>query len=87
VGRHEAGGGGTPHPVVAAALARRPARTGPRHLDAQGAIGWPGPPSRTGGGLGWPGDLAGAAEDGSASTEEPAPAPSRTRWPAAVRAA
>jgi hypothetical protein len=70
VGRHAAGSGSSPHPLVAAALAGHPRGRGPRHLGVEGAVGWPGPPSREGGGLGWPRDATGE-DDGGA--EEPAP--------------
>jgi hypothetical protein len=76
VGRHAAGGG-SPHPLVAAALAHRPSGSGARHLvpgggGAESGLGWPGPSSPEGGGLGWPGDAAGEADDGAAA-EDPAP--------------
>jgi hypothetical protein len=62
VGRHTAPDGDAVHPVVAEALARRPAPGAHRgegsHRD-EGPLGWPGePPAHGSGGLGWPGDLA-----------------------------
>src|SRR6185312_16609546 len=62
VGRHTAPDGESVHPVIAEALARRPAvgahRDEGSHRD-EGPLGWPGePPARGTGGLGWPGDLA-----------------------------
>jgi hypothetical protein len=72
MGRHEAGRGSPPHPLVAAALARRPAGSGARHLRLEGGLGWPGTPSRGGSGLGWPGSAA--AEADASALEEPAPA-------------
>jgi hypothetical protein len=80
VGRHAAGDGADVHPIVAAALRRRPtaaAPSDPRHCeesrqltaaDGEGGLGWPGEP-HTGTGLGWP------VEDllpGAAASREPA---------------
>jgi hypothetical protein len=75
VGRHAAGSAGPPHPLVAAALARRPSGRGPRHLGTEGPVGWPGPPNPAGGRQGWPEDAADdGAGDGAEAAEEPAPA-------------
>ncbi len=72
MGRHAAGSAGSSHPLVAAALARRPSGQGPRHVGTEGGLGWPGPPNPAGGRRGWPGDTA---DDGAAdeAAEEPAP--------------
>jgi hypothetical protein len=59
VGKHAAPDGSSAHPLVAAALARRPSDAAGSHRqdggtgDRDGAVGWPGPPpgdSR----VGWP---------------------------------
>ena len=63
MGRHTAPDGDSVHPVVAEALARRPAdaagaHRGERTHRVEGSLGWPGePPAPGSGGLGWPGDL------------------------------
>ena len=58
MGRHTAPDGDAVHPVVAEALARRPADIAGAHRN-EGSVGWPGePPAPGSGGLGWPGDLA-----------------------------
>jgi hypothetical protein len=60
VGKHTAAGGAS-DPIVAAALASRPAHDSGAHA-ADGAraeehpVGWPAPPAPGGGGLGWPAD-------------------------------
>ncbi len=62
MGRHSALHGDAVHPVVAAALARRPADTpagrhGRLRADAtESGVGWPGT-STTHEGLGWPGGM------------------------------
>ena len=62
MGRHTAPDGDAVHPVIAEALARRPAPGAHRDEGSQrdeGPLGWPGePPVQGSGGLGWPGDLA-----------------------------
>jgi hypothetical protein len=74
VGRHTAGDGASPHPLVAAALGHTAAHGARRHgADSgheQGGLGWPGP-SRGAGGLGWPVDDSAEA---APAAEEPAPA-------------
>jgi hypothetical protein len=87
VGRHAAADGGSVHPLVAAALAHRPAETAGAHRDGHqrpgrgSDVGWPGDsPPPGGGGLGWPGDLS--TEDGpepEPAAEEPARGAGR-RW-------
>jgi hypothetical protein len=59
VARHAAADGATAHPLVAAALAGRPADVHGAHRQGRpGPIGWPGTsPTEGDGGLGWPGDL------------------------------
>lgn len=62
VGRHTAADGDAVHPVVAAALARRPADAGAHRGELtqriEGSLGWPGEsPAPGSGGLGWPGTL------------------------------
>jgi hypothetical protein len=82
VGRHTAPEGDAVHPVVAAALARRPvdaagAHRGEQTSESAGPLGWPGePPAPGGGGLGWPGDLTPTApvERVTESAEAPGPA-------------
>ncbi|MDP5181403.1 hypothetical protein QOZ88_02015 [Blastococcus sp. BMG 814] len=87
MGRHEAPEGASPHPLVAAALAGRPAeaagghRHEPRAAAEEGDLGWPGDePAPGGGGLGWPGDAA--AEQQVQATLPPVPAevPPRRGW-------
>ena len=61
MGRHTAPDGDAIDPVVAEALARRPADAAGAHRGerSEGSVGWPGePPAPGSGGLGWPGDLA-----------------------------
>jgi hypothetical protein len=71
VGRHTAPDGEAVHPVVAEALARRPAdavgaHRGQRAQRSEGSLGWPGEPPAPGtGGLGWPGDLTPTVPDAS----------------------
>ena len=83
MGRHAAADGGSVHPLVAAALAHRPAesagahRGGHQRPDRGSNVGWPGASPPGGGGLGWPGQMS--ADDGSEPAEEPAPAAAR-RW-------
>jgi hypothetical protein len=92
VGRHAAGEGAGVHPIVAAALRRRPAAvlpSEPRHcqesrqltaVDGEGGLGWPGEPHR-GTGLGWPVELLPGAAVGqeSAVALRPAGPPVRRR--------
>ena len=73
MGRHAAGSAGPPHPLVAAALGGRPSGRGPRHLGAEGSVGWPGQPSPPGGRVGWPEQETGGADEGAEDAEEPAP--------------
>jgi hypothetical protein len=88
VGRHTAADGASRDPLVAAALAHRPADAPSAHRDGASAgesgLGWPGPPPGPDRGLGWPGDLAtddsGAGNDVTASAEEPAGRPVRRVW-------
>jgi hypothetical protein len=75
VGRHAAADGGAVHPLVAAALAHRPAEVAGvnRHarLDEGSGLGWPGPTSSEGG-LGWPGSVSTThAADDSGDTADP----------------
>lgn len=74
MGRHTALDGEAVHPVVAAALAQRPAETAGAHRGerAEGNVGWPGEPRPGGGGLGWPGDLPPAAPSRPRSDAVPA---------------
>ena len=75
MGRHSALEGAAVDPVVAAALARRPAdapagRHG--HLHAEGTesgLGWPGT-STTHEGLGWPGGISDRARQAAPDAEE-----------------
>jgi hypothetical protein len=63
VGKHAAAEGASAHPIVAAALAARPAETGGAHsidgarAGGESPLGWPAPPAPGGGGLGWPADI------------------------------
>jgi hypothetical protein len=75
VGKHVAREGTSADPIVAEALARRPA-TAVHHAAAEGPVGWPGEPAPEGGGLGWPADV-GAADS---APEEPAPPVARRGW-------
>ena len=83
MGRHAAAESGAVHPLVAAALAHRPAETAGAHREDQhrpghgGNVGWPGAPRPGGGGVGWPGQPS--TDGGSGPAEEPAPATGR-RW-------
>ena len=83
MGRHAAADGGSVHPLVAAALAHRPAdsagahRDGPQRPDHGSNVGWPEGPRPGGGGLGWPEEMSG---DGSDAAEEPAPEAGARRW-------
>jgi hypothetical protein len=68
VGKHAAPEGASSDPIVADALAHRPAQAA-HHAAVEGPVGWPGAPAREGGGLGWPADAStgdGAAPDGAA---------------------
>lgn len=80
MGKHAAPEGASADPIVADALAHRPAGAA-HHAAVQGPVGWPGAPAEEGGGLGWPAD-AGATDDADAdgAAEEPAPAPARGSW-------
>jgi hypothetical protein len=76
VGKHLAADGASAHPIVAAALASRPAEAGGAH-SADGArtpggspVGWPGTPEPGDGRTGWPADADGEAE-ADAGTEGP----------------
>ena len=79
MGRHEAAEGASPHPLVAAALAGRPASAGghrdePRGTAEEGELGWPGDePAPGSGGLGWP-DSATEEQAASSRTEGAGPA-------------
>ncbi|MGY1834253.1 hypothetical protein ACI79P_04005 [Blastococcus sp. SYSU DS0510] len=86
MGRHEAAEGASPHPLVAAALAGRPAdaagghRHAPPAVAEQGDLGWPGDePAPGGGGLGWPGDLA-ADEQAAEPPAVTAGTPQKRGW-------
>ena len=85
MGRHTAADGSSVHPLVAEALAQRPAdavgahRDGaPRAAGEGDGLGWPGPPSPGGGGLGWPGD-ASATDPSTSSESERSARPERPR--------
>ncbi|MGY2003168.1 hypothetical protein [Blastococcus sp. SYSU DS1024] len=74
--RHAAADGEASHPLVAAALAGRDAegpgahRRSPRGAAEEGDLGWPGGPTRQGGGgLGWPGDVDGSAAPAAGTPE------------------
>jgi hypothetical protein len=89
VGRHSALEGASVDPVVAAALARRPADApAGRHGDlraegTESGLGWPGT-STTREGLGWPGGISDEARPAAPATE----APQRRRgWRRLFRAA
>jgi hypothetical protein len=65
VGKHAAAEGASDDPIVAAALAGRPADTARAHAAdgaAESPVGWPAPPVPGGGGLGWPADADPDAE-------------------------
>ncbi|MGY2064739.1 hypothetical protein [Blastococcus sp. SYSU DS0619] len=96
MGRHTAADDASPHPLVEAALAGRAAEGPGAHREsAQGAaeegeLGWPGGPTRQGGGgLGWPGDADGAAPavDPAEGTAEERPRRGWRRLFGAARAA
>ena len=85
MGKHSADDGTGVDPIVAAALAQRPALqepAAPRHApglvpvnaDDAGGLGWPGDPA-DGTGLGWP-----ARETGGAAAEADRPARRRGGW-------
>jgi hypothetical protein len=87
VGKHAAPEGSTAHPLVAAALARRPDDVAGAHRQdggppaerepvREGGVGWPGPEPGDGG-LGWPGNMS----PGTGTTaEKPAPTVFRRGW-------
>ena len=88
MGRHSADDGAGVDPLVAAALAQRPAPAEPaepRHApglapvaaDGSGGLGWPGDPA-DGTGLGWPPRDTDAS--GEATTETGRPARRRGGW-------
>ncbi len=89
MGRHSALEGAAVDPVVAAALAQRPAnapagRHG--HARAEGTesgLGWPGT-STTHEGLGWPGGMSDQAPQVAPDAEQPG---KRRRWRRLFRAA
>jgi hypothetical protein len=89
VGRHSALQGAAVDPVVAAALAQRPAdapagRHG--HARAEGTesgLGWPGT-STTHEGLGWPGGISDQAPEAAPDAEQPE---KRRGWRRLFRAA
>ncbi|WP_116450998.1 hypothetical protein [Blastococcus litoris] len=73
MGKHAAPEGATADPIVADALARRPAGAA-HHAAVEGPVGWPGTPAEEGGGLGWPGGLGGdGTDEADSAPEEPAP--------------
>jgi hypothetical protein len=76
VGKHSAVDGASPDPIVAGALAGRPADAA-HHAATGSPVGWPGPEPE-GGGLGWPGDLDDAAA--TYATDEPAAPAARRGW-------
>ena len=82
MGKHAAAEGASADPIVAAALALRPAETGGAHVadgaraDGESPLGWPAAPAPGGGGLGWPADADTAAP---AETDAP-PAALRRSW-------
>ena len=87
MGRHTAADGDSAHPLVAAALAQRPADVTGAHRDdpaSGGEVGWPVPPEPTApepgdGAVGWPGGTGRDAED-SAAGDGPVQAPPRRGW-------
>ena len=89
MGRHSALEGAAVHPVVAAALAQRPADVpAGRHGDlraegTESGLGWPGDPT-THEGLGWPGGISDEARPPAPVTEV---APKRRSWRRFFRAA
>ena len=84
MGKHAALDGGPVHPLVAAALAQRPAESAAAHRDGDASserssgLGWPGPAPADGGAVGWPGEASG--EGGTAPAEEPVTAVRRSWW-------
>jgi hypothetical protein len=84
VGRHSALDGVEAHPIVAAALAQRPAdapvgRHGGLHAEGtESGLGWPGT-STTHEGLGWPGGTSSDAGQAAPVAEPAAEAPQRRR--------
>ena len=76
MGKHSAVDGASPDPIVAGALAGRPADAA-HHAATGSPVGWPGPEPE-GGGLGWPGDL----DDATATyaTDELAAPAARRGW-------
>ena len=76
MGRHSALEGAAVDPVVAAALARRPAdapagRHGDLHAEVtESGLGWPGT-STTHEGLGWPGGTSSEVRPAAAAAEPP----------------
>ena len=76
MGKHSAVDGASPDPIVAGALAGRPADAA-HHAATGSPVGWPGPEPE-GGGLGWPGDL----DDATATyaTDEPAAPAAPRGW-------
>jgi len=89
VGRHSALEGASVDPVVAAALARRPAdapagRHGdPRAEGTESGLGWPGT-STTHEGLGWPG---GISDEATQAAPDARPPHKRRGWRRLLRAA
>ena len=89
MGRHSAVEGAAVDPVVAAALAQRPADTPARrhgHARAEGTqsgLGWPGT-STTHEGLGWPGGMSDQAPQAVPDAEQPE---KRRGWRRLFRAA
>ena len=89
MGRHSALQGAAVDPVVAAALARRPAdapagRHGDLHAEGtESGLGWPGT-STTHEGLGWPGGISDEAPQVAPAVEVP---PRRRGWRRPFRAA
>ena len=76
MGRHSASEGAAVHPVVAAALAQRPAdapagRHGDLHAEGtESGLGWPGS-STTHEGLGWPGGMSNEVRQAAPAAEPP----------------
>jgi hypothetical protein len=92
VGRHAAVDGSAVHPVVADALARRPADAAPgrhgalRAETTESGLGWPGT-TTTHEGLGWPGGMSAPPRQDAAPAESPQ-GPARPRgWRRFFRAA
>ena len=89
MGRHSALEGAAVHPVVAAALAQRPAdapagRHGDLHAEGtESGLGWPGT-STTHEGLGWPGGMTDEALRSAPAAEPPR---KRRGWRRLFRAA